>query len=477
MRLLTLFLLWGVFESATWATCTGSSPTWTTTPDYASVSTCVTNASRNDNISVLAGSANWGSSTLSFSKGLHLIGAGVGSTVITGGQDPIINFQPDGTAIANSETLEIAGFTFDCNNTCSLFLEIGGASSSATKAWKTLLVHHNKFQNASSSGSNGAIYTLRGQLRGLIHHNTFDRVNMVLRPIGNDDTADWTNSAFYSQWTNAPGCYGCGDNLYFEDNTIQWSSSYTGSGNTGILQTDQGMRVVVRFNTWNINNLSQVETDFQDNHGFQNYYGSSNGQSGNHVVEYYDNTLTGSSASAANPGRMFNHRGAKGMYFDNSYVGVSNMYINADQYDGGCNSQIVPSLSGILTGINDTYVWNNKSNGTLISMTTGPANACGDVENTNWWNQQTSFNGTVGMGRGPKASMPSTCTLGAGYWATDEGSWNTTLPSGTSGDFYKCTATNTWTLYYTPYQYPHPLQSVSSSSSVSPPSNLTLAIK
>ena len=26
-----------------------------------------------------------------------------------------------------------------------------------------------------------------------------------------------------------------------------------------------------------------------------------------------------------------------------------------------------------------------------------------------------------------------------------------------SGTLYKCTATNTWTSYYTPYTYPHPL--------------------
>jgi hypothetical protein len=29
--------------------------------------------------------------------------------------------------------------------------------------------------------------------------------------------------------------------------------------------------------------------------------------------------------------------------------------------------------------------------------------------------------------------------------------------NGASGLLYKCTATDTWTLYYTPYTYPHPL--------------------
>jgi hypothetical protein len=74
------------------------------------------------------------------------------------------------------------------------------------------------------------------------------------------------------------------------------------------------------------------------------------------------------------------------------------------------------------------------------------------------------FNGTVGTGWGTIANRPTTCTTGVGYFATDQGSWNTSTSNpygvqqnGASGVLYKCTATNTWTLYYTPYTYPHPL--------------------
>ena len=75
------------------------------------------------------------------------------------------------------------------------------------------------------------------------------------------------------------------------------------------------------------------------------------------------------------------------------------------------------------------------------------------------------FNGTSGTGWGTLANRPTTCTTGVGYFATDQGSWNTSTSNpygvqqnGASGVLYKCTATNTWTLYYTPYTYPHPLQ-------------------
>lgn len=74
------------------------------------------------------------------------------------------------------------------------------------------------------------------------------------------------------------------------------------------------------------------------------------------------------------------------------------------------------------------------------------------------------FNGTSGTGWGTLANRPITCTAGVGYFATDQGSWNRSTANpvgvqqnGADGVLYKCTATNTWTLYYTPYTYPHPL--------------------
>lgn len=63
---------------------------------------------------------------------------------------------------------------------------------------------------------------------------------------------------------------------------------------------------------------------------------------------------------------------------------------------------------------------------------------------------------TAGVGVGTLANRPASCAAnsvsypagnspGVGYWATDK---NT---------LYVCSATNTWTVYYTPYTYPHPL--------------------
>jgi len=93
------------------------------------------------------------------------------------------------------------------------------------------------------------------------------------------------------------------------------------------------------------------------------------------------------------------------------------------------------------------------------------------------------FNGTSGNGHGTLANRATTCTPGpggqfgagppglggspgVGYWATD------------TNTFYVCTATNTWSTYYTPYAYPHPLITGggTSGNAPAPPTNVSAAV-
>ena len=94
---------------------------------------------------------------------------------------------------------------------------------------------------------------------------------------------------------------------------------------------------------------------------------------------------------------------------------------------------------------------------------------------------------TNGIGVG--TSFPATCTpitdtlasggvVGPYFWRTDLGSWNTSSSNpqgvqlnGADGQMFKCTATNTWTLFYEPFTYPHPLQVANPD--ITPPSDVT----
>jgi len=140
------------------------------------------------------------------------------------------------------------------------------------------------------------------------------------------------------------------------------------------------------------------------------------------------------------------------------------------------NQTPVNNTTGTATWIHQAlepcYTWNEiytSSTGQQTMLPLFPTNGTDAVlhQNRDYYNQNASFNGTSGVGVGTLANRPSTCTAGTdvaggantpgvGYWATDQ---NT---------LYVCTATNTWTAYYTPYIYPHPLVS----GTPAPPQNL-----
>ena len=113
------------------------------------------------------------------------------------------------------------------------------------------------------------------------------------------------------------------------------------------------------------------------------------------------------------------------------------------------------------------YAFLNTKNGSRNTVFSTPSGTSGIiVANSNYYDDLTgagcSGTQSTGVCSGTLASKASNCTTGVAYFATDQGSWNVSGNGFGSGVLYKCTATNTWTSYYTPYIYPHPLDTTAS---------------
>ena len=333
-----------------------------------------------------------------------------------------------------------------------------------------------RITNVKFIGANG--YFLYGGAYGLVDHDDItagggsDELIFVRGPANSWQTSDSLGTA---------------DNLFIEDST------FNGSGY--VTDCNSNSRCVVRFNI--ITGNMKI-----DAHG----KASNSPPRGVREMEIYDNTWTSLSLYWA----AIELRGGTGMVFDNKAPnlgsGVSGAWVYLTDYGytatwtnfGSAyqclNNYPVDDQIGVgkdpKTAASDPYyVWNNIKGGSYwpLSWKAVPSvsvSGCSqtfsiqDVIKANrdyYISSSTPFDGTSGVGVGTLANRSSTCTPGVGYWATDQGSWNT-KDSGNQGELYKCTSVNTWSLSYVPYKYPYapngsaPVSDVAVSHSLPPPS-------
>jgi hypothetical protein len=282
---------------------------------------------------------------------------------------------------------------------------------------------------------------------------------------------------------------GTDDAIYYEHNTITYPGE---NGNHNSSDCNHGGRLVIRFNDI-IGGRLEVHSLQADN------------RRACMLWEYYNNTLTNTDDPNYRP---FFIRGGTGVVFHNTTDGkfvhndidIDNVrswqskvyshmswgkcdgtswldgnaasgigYLCRDQIGAGPDaslwdySQPAPAQAKV-----PAYFWMNKRTDTGAELKVnlqcpgGSAEDCADqskqiVRNRDYFVYNASFDGASGVGEGTLANRPVTCTTGVGYWATDQGEWNSEH-AGNDGQLYKCTAPNTWTVYYIPYTYPHPLQ-------------------
>jgi len=498
-------LLWWTASGAE-ASCSGSGLSWSctagTTPTQ--INTALSSATDGATITFDAGSYTWGGGTAispSLTKGVTLICVSVGACSVSySGGFPGVWRPGCCTGGSSTKLYRISGFNFIAPSGGSYWF---AWDDSAETTLSNLRIDHNTW---TLDTDDVVIITSTATvlyLYGVFDHNTVTGVFTNTIPFQYTTAEDTTSPVLNRMGTSK--------NFFVEDNVI---TSTTGgmAGCMDAFGTATGW--VWRFNT--------VTNCRLTTHGVTHNYGPSN------LEYYGNDLIYNASASFPDGYRAIHHQGSgMAGFWGNHFTTASPISGDAiailhyfsfqpsgaprcdgtNPVDGNrlptttyrgypCKHQPGRDLDRVLYPVfaflNANTVTGAKVNLSLnaggvttLDYTTTHVVADRDFYNAVSASAQTSpsspFNGTTGIGYGTLANRPLTCTTtsetadaghgGVMYWATDQGNWNASTSNprgvqqnGANGVLYMCTATNTWSVYYTPYTYPHPLQAGSTNS-------------
>jgi len=438
------------------AACTGSSPNWTSTPDQASVQSCVNSASNGDIITLSAGSATY-SSTVTISKGLTIqVASGQTVTLTSSNATSPPFFTVKGTG---SNFVHISGNNGaspdNCKtdgSTCGLVLNRSNDSSFNSSAILIMgpvlsfRIDHVKGNKGDSFLYSNNDSSATGEIHGVIDHSyliNYGRTYFAQNQMSTDNTygsscPGGTNGG--TSWHNFLGHQtsyaGTGNLIYFEDNQINWTAAPASPGQ-GAFYSQYGGMVVIRYNI--IGGWSEEITDEGDAPACGAVY-----------YEVYNNTITENCGLTGFncEGKIFDIRSGNGLYHDNAFI-------TKDPAGTSTPATLINYPNGAHVAghdPNNIYWWNNtwdRGSGALAcqsdSNPSGPV--CVNVDGTSQAPVPTRVIGAA-----------SGCSGGACFYLR---------PPTTSGDVF---------FGYTPYTYPHPLLG-NTVTQVSPPSKLTATVQ
>jgi len=486
------------------AACTGASPTWICTPDYASINNLLNNNTPaglqvGDTVNVSAGSATW-TEGLYIHKGVILKGAGIGQTIITAsancscleGKDQhnptyFIKYHPSDYSL--NAPFRLSGFTFDLGNKCA-GLSLGkdyypdsrdAAQMAAFVPQDKVRIDHTRWTNIPQIFTAHYVWNYCN-MYAVIDSSIFEN---GMYPFKND-----SQGVEYQYWNHPIGSqYEIGSKkfTYFEDNVVtfpQWDG--------GIGEAQYSGRYAMRYNTINYpfatgvrdpstgQTVSRIQA-LTENHG--PVPGAQMG--GVFGVELYGNQVN----AALSLWLLHTGRGGECLVFDNNISSPQGLVTQNKWHHSAVTCPTDPNQPAgyaAQTMIHDTYAWGSRTavNGTTGTIITsyvegptegGPPNlSCAGRENIPQLGRDVfSDNSNPGVTCGTLANRPATCATGQGYWATTQScsdlagmvGASTEVAGGTRnpnskiiGTLYKCTAPNIWQSFYTPYAYPHPLR-------------------
>jgi len=327
---------------------------------------------------------------------------------------------------------------------------------------------------------------------GLVDHNTFINTRVVVGSVPMMANVEWT------VLPNLGTATGAATAVYVEDNIFQ----RTVVGDAGnCIDGNYGGAYVFRYNT----------VEATGGGGTYYNYMAHSVQGPNRALKHWEfygniNTLSAISNNTWNPPWFI--RAGTGVVFYNQTIGVDwivnkvgmdnvRSVASVTQFgqcdgthpgvDGNEDATGYPCRDQIGRGYDTTlwdddtpgayaqpllpvYIWNNtKENDAIVpGYVMNAGSAVHIQENRDFYNQSTECSkDSCDSGVGCGTDTPTgTCTAGTSYWKTNQ---SCTSASGFTGDIvtypergtiagtlYKCTATNTWSVFYSPYTYPYP---------------------